>query len=149
MSAGAAPTWFDVGAILVVVAGGLHALVALLDTVRPRWFAPIDGAVRSAMESTGMRFRRPFPGDEARPSMWSFWLGFNVSHGLGVCAFGLLCLLVSGYDYGLVGRIDGLRPFTIAVPAAYFAIALRYWFNGVMLLTGAATACFAVAAVLA
>jgi hypothetical protein len=148
VNAGAAPAWFDAGAILFILAGGLHAVLALLDTIRPRWFAPIDRSVQSAMERTGMRFRRPFPGDEARPSMWSFWLGFNVSHGLGAFAFGLLCLLISTHDYGLIERIDALRPLTITVSAAYFGIALRYWFNGVVLLTGTATVCFAVAAVL-
>ncbi|HET6448444.1 MAG TPA: hypothetical protein VFG31_04975 [Conexibacter sp.] len=98
------------------------------------------------MDGTGMRFRRPFPGNEAKPSMWSFWLGFNVSHGLGVFCIGLLCLLIGSYDFDLVQRIDALQPLTIAIPAIYFVVALRYWFNGVMLLTGVATACFTIAA---
>ena len=95
-----------------------------------------------------MRFRALFAGDETRPSMWSFWLGFNVSHGLGAFAFGLLCLLLSSHDYALVDEIGALRPLTIAVAAAYFAVALRYWFWGVKILTGAATACFVLAALL-
>jgi len=148
MSASAAPTWFDVAAILLILAGGGHALVALIDTVRPRWFAPNDDAVRSAMERTGMRFRDPFPGDGERPSLWTFWLGFNVSHGLGVFSFGLVCLLISASDYDLIAQVDGLRLLTVAIPAVYFAVALRYWFNAVMLLAGSATACFAVAALL-
>lgn len=145
---GTAHTWFTIAAILIMAAGGGHALLALIDTVRPTWFTPIDDSVRSAMDGTGMRFRRPFPGPEARPSMWSFWLGFNVSHGLGAFTFGLLCLLIGNYDFELVTRIDAMRPVTIAISAAYFAVALRYWFNAVMLLTGAATACFTIAAVL-
>lgn len=148
MNAGAAPAWFDAGAIVFMLAGAPHLLLTLLDTVRPRWFAPNDGAVKSAMESTGMRFRRPFPGEKERPSMWTFWLGFNASHGLGVFAFGLFCLLIGTYDFGLVERIDAIRPLTIAVSVAYLAIALRYWFNGVVIVTVAATACFTIAAVL-
>lgn len=145
---GAAQTWFTAGAIVFMIAGGGHALLALVDTVRPTWFTPIDDSVRSVMDGTGMRFRRPFPGKEARPSMWSFWLGFNVSHGLGAFSFGLLCLLIGSYDFELVAHIDAMQPLTIAVSAAYFGVALRYWFNGVMILTGAATACFTIAAVL-
>jgi hypothetical protein len=143
-----AHTWFDVGASLFVAAGGAHALLTIFDTVRPTWFAPNDPAVKDAMQSTGMRFRAVFPGDPDRRSVWSFWLGFNVSHGLGACAFGLMCLLIAGYDYTLVQRIDLLQPLTIAVAAAYFAIAVRYWFWVVMILTGTATACFTVAALL-
>lgn len=148
MNAGAAQALFIVGSSVFVAAGGGHALLALVDVLRPTAFAPIDRSVQSDMEGTGMRFRRPFPGDESRPSMWRFWLGFNISHGLGACAFGLLCLLIGAYDFKLVERVDAIRPLTIAVAAAYFAIALRFWFNAVAIMTGVATASFVAAAVL-
>ncbi|MGC1164716.1 MAG: hypothetical protein WA862_01265 [Solirubrobacterales bacterium] len=41
-----------------------------------------------------------------------------------------------------------IRPLTIAVSAAYLAIAWRYWFYVVVIVTGAATVCFTLAAVL-
>jgi hypothetical protein len=148
VSSGAAQAWFIAGAIVFVLAGGLHALGALLDTVRPTFFAPIDDRVKAEMEGTGMRFRRLFPGDADRQSMWRFWLGFNVSHGLGAFAFGLFSLLIAVHDFNLVDRVDAIRPLTIAVSAAYLAISLRYWFYVVAVITGAATVCFTVAAVL-
>jgi hypothetical protein len=148
VSSGAAQTWFVAGAIVFMLAGGLHALGALLDTVRPTFFAPIEDPVKAEMEGTGMRFRRLFPGDAARQSMWRFWLGFNVSHGLGAFTFGLFALVIAAHDFQLVNRIDAIRPLTIAVSAAYLAISLRYWFYTVVIITGAATACFIVAAVL-
>ncbi len=147
MDFGGGQTWFIAGAILFLAAGA-HALLALLDTLRPRWFAPIDDSVRAPMEATGMRFRRPFPGEGSKPSLWRFWLGFNVSHGLGAFAFGAVCILIAAHDYGLVARIGGLQALTIAVAACYFLTALRYWFNAVQLLTGTATTCFLLAAVL-
>jgi hypothetical protein len=145
---GATQAWFTAGAIVFMVAGGLHALGALLDTVRPAFFAPIEDSVKPVMESSGMRFRRLFPGDAAKPSMWKFWLGFNVSHGLGAFTFGMFSLLIAAYNFKLVDRIDAIRPLTIAVSAAYLAISLRYWFYGVVIITGTATACFIVSAVL-
>jgi hypothetical protein len=148
VNAGAAQAWFSAGAIVFMVAGGGHALLTLVDAFRPLFFAPIEGSVKPVLEGTGIRFRRLFPGDAATPSMWRFWLGFNLSHGLGAFAFGLFCLLVAGYDFNLVERIDALQPLTIAVSATYFAIALRYWFYAVMIVTGAATACFTIATVL-
>ncbi len=148
MNSGAAQAWFIAGASVFMLAGGLHALGALLDTVRPTFFAPIEDSVIPVMESTGMRFRRLFPGDGARPSMWRFWLGFNVSHGLGAFTFGLLSLLIAAHDFKLVDSINAIRPLTIAVSAAYLAISLRYWFYAVVIITGAATACFIASAVL-
>lgn len=145
----AAQTWFIAGAIFFMVAGGGHALAALLDTVRPTFFAPIDDSVRSAMERTSFRFRRMWPrANDVTPSMYSLWLGFNISHGLGAFIFGLLCLLVAVHDFALVESIDAIRPLTIAVSAAYLALSLRFWFYVPAIVTGGATACFTVATVL-
>ncbi len=143
MNAGAAQAWFVAGTIPFIVAGGLHVLLALADTARPRSFAPRDRSVQPALEGTRIRF-----GGSAAPSMWRAWLGFNISHGLGVFTFGLLCLLIATYDFELVERIDAIRPLTIAFSAAYVALSLRFWFYGPAILTGTATACFTVATVL-
>jgi hypothetical protein len=150
VSAGAAEGWFVAGTILVMLAGGGHALATLLDTVRPTFFTPIEGSVKPVLEGTGIRFRGMFPGGDggATPSMWRFWLGFNISHGLGALTFGLLCLLIATHDFNLVERIDAIRPLTIAVSAAYLALSLRYWFYVPALIAGTATACFTVATVL-
>lgn len=149
MSSGAAQAWFIAGTIPLMLAGGGHVALTLLDTVRPTFFSPIKDSTRLGMEDGGMRFRAFFPGDAATPSIWRLWLGFNLSHGLGVFAFGLLCLLIATHDFGLVERIDGLRALTIAVPAAYLAISLVFWFYVPTLAAAGATACFIVAAALA
>jgi hypothetical protein len=126
-----------------MLAGGLHALLTLVDTVRPRYFAPRDRSLGPALEGTQIRF-----GGRAAPSMWSAWLGFNISHGLGVFTFGLLCLLIAVHDFKLVESVGAIRALTIAVPAAYLALSLRFWFWGPVLITGLSTACFTVSAVL-
>jgi hypothetical protein len=143
VNAGAAQAWFIAGTIPLIVAGGLHVLLTLADTVRPRYFAPRDRSLKPALEGTRMRF-----GGSAAPSMWDAWLGFNISHGLGVFTFGLLCLLIATHDFKLVESIDAIRPLTIAFPAVYLAVSLRFWFYGPVIITGASTACFMVAAVL-
>ena len=139
----AAQAWFVAGTIPLILAGGLHALYSLVDTVRPTYFAPRDRSVQPALEGTRMRF-----GGNAAPSMWNAWLGFNISHGLGVFTFGLLCLLIAAQDFTLVERIDALRPLTIAFSAAYLVLSLRFWFYGPAIITGIATACFTIATVL-
>jgi hypothetical protein len=149
MSGGAAQTWFIAGTIPLMLGGGLHALATLRDTVRPTFFAPIDGSVKPALEATGIRLRRMFPGGSgASPSMWKVWLGINISHGLGVFAFGLVCLLIATHDFKLVESIGAIRPLTIAFSAAYLALSLRFWFYGPAILTASATTCFTVATVL-
>jgi hypothetical protein len=143
VNGGAAQACFIAGTSVAMLAGGLHALLTLVDVFRPTYFAPRDAALTPAMETTSMRF-----GGRAAPSMWNAWLGFNISHGLGVFMFGLLCLLIATHDFDLVTRVDAIRPLTIAFTAIYFVVSLRFWFWGPTLLTATATACFTVAAVL-
>jgi hypothetical protein len=138
-----AQTWFIAATVPLILAGGLHALAALIDTVRPTYFAPIDRSVKPVVEGTGIRLV-----GRGTPSMWRVWLGIHISHGLGVFAFGLLCLLIATHDFTLVERIDAIRPLTIAFSAAYLALSLRFWFYGPAIITGIATACFTVATVL-
>jgi hypothetical protein len=149
MSASAAQGWFIAGTIPLILAGGGHALAALRDAVRPRVFAPVERSVKPAMEGTTIRLRRRFPGGNGSgPSMWSVWLGINITHGLGIFAFGLLCLLIAVQDFELVQSVDAIRPVAIAFSAALFAVCLRFFFYGPALVTGIPTACFVVATVL-
>ena len=143
VNAGAAQAWFVAGTIPLMVAGGLHALLALLDTVRPTYFAPIERSVKPVVEGTGIRLV-----GRATPSMWRVWLGINITFGLGILTFGLLCLLIATHDFELVERIDAIRPLTIAFSGALLAVSLRFFFYGPVIITGIATACFTVAAVL-
>ena len=148
MNAGAAQAWFVAGTIVCMLAGGLHVLATLLDTVRPTFFTPIEGSAKPVVEGTGIRLRRMFGGSGTTPSMWRVWLGINISHGLGVFTFGLLCLLIAVHDFGLVEDIDAIRPLTIAFSAAFLVLSLRFWFYGPVIVTGTSTACFTIATVL-
>jgi hypothetical protein len=146
--AGAAQAWFIAGTVPLLVGGGAHVLATLVDTVRPTYFAPIDGTVKPEMEGTGIRLVPMFGGSQERPSMWRVWLGIHISHGLGVFAFALLLLLIAAYDFTLVERIDAIRPLAIAFSAAYLVLSFRFWFYGPAILTIVATSCFTVATVL-
>lgn len=145
-----AQAWFIAGTIPMLVAGGGHALLTLVDTFRPTYFAPVDSSLEPALEGTGIRFRRLLPGgDHSRPSMWRAWLGFNISHGLGVFAFALLCLLIATQEFGLVERVEAIPILAAAVAGTYLLVALRFWFWGPVAITATSTACFTVAALLA
>ena len=149
MTGGAAQAWFVVATIPLIVAGCGHVVLTLVDTARPTYFAPVDGTLTPGMQATSIRLRRMFPrGNVEAPSLWRVWLGIHISHGLGVAAFGLLSLLIALHDYRLVSEIPGLQVLTIVFPAIYLVLSLRFWFYGPALITGTATVCFVVAAVL-
>jgi hypothetical protein len=148
VTASAEQGWFIAGTIPLIVAGGLHAVCTVIDAVRPTFFTPIDASAKPVVEGTGIRLVRMFGGSGERPSMWRVWLGINVSHGLGIFAFALLCLLIAVDDFTLIERIDAIRPLAVAFSAALLVLALRFWFYGPVVITAAATACFTIATVL-
>jgi hypothetical protein len=150
VNADAAQAWFIAGTVPLILAGGLHAFGAVLETVRPTFFTPTEGSVRPALEGSGISLRRMLPGGGSgeSPSMWSVWLGINIGFGLATFSFGLLCLLIAADDFDVVERIDAVRLLTIAFAAAALAISLRYWWYAQVVITGGATACFTVAALL-
>src|SRR6185436_10458110 len=77
-----------VGGLVVLMMGTLHGVLTLRDVFTPRAFTPTDDAVRLAMQGTRVAFNR-------RLNLWKAWLGFNLSHSLGVVLFGGLLLLAS------------------------------------------------------
>lgn len=136
---------FIVATAGLIAAGGAHAILTIWDSWRPRFFTPNDDRVRPRVQGTGIRFRALFPGNPDRPSMWSAWLGFNVSHGMGLVAFGLVLLLLAASDFHKVTDTGGLMPVTVAISALYLATSLRFWFYAPTVLVAIATACFATA----
>ena len=145
-SSSAAQFWFIAGTVPFLIAGGAHALLTLVDTVRPTFFAPQEPSLTPELEGTGMRFRLLVPGgDSSRPSMWRAWLGFNISHGLGVFAFGLLALVVALEEPALLERAEEIALIALAISATYLVLALRFWFWLPVLITATSTACFGIA----
>jgi hypothetical protein len=148
VNSSAAQAWFVAGTIPLMVAGAAHVVGTLIDTVRPTFFTPVDPSVKTTTEGTGIELVRKFGGGGTRPSMWRVWLGIHISHGIGVFAFALLCLLIAAHDFALVEDIAAIRPLTIAFGAVYVVLSLRFWFYGPLLITSTSTACFTIAAVL-
>lgn len=83
-----------------------------------------------------------------RMSMWRAWLGFNITHGLGLIFFGLTVLLIGIHDFGLIRAVPPLLPVIAVVSATYCVLSLRFFFWAPTVATGVATTCFLVAMVL-
>lgn len=140
---------FVAGTIPFIVAAGGHGLGALYDVRRPTFFTPADDDLRARMHESGVRGRALFPGRSVEhPSMWSAWLGFNISHGLGGAVFGITNLTIGLRDFD-AARNAGLLPLAVLVAAGYLVLAIRFWFWAPTTAVAIATTCFAVAWVLA
>jgi hypothetical protein len=124
-----AQSWFIVGTLPMIILGGAHLLLVLVDELRPTFLTPVDDSLRPRLESTTIRFRLLFPGGRGNArSMWRAWLGFNISHGLGLLTTGVVMLSLALHDFSIVRDVAVIQPLTIAVSATYLAISARYWF---------------------
>jgi hypothetical protein len=52
VNGGAAQAWFIAGTVPLILASGLHVLLTLADTVRPRYFAPRERSLKPVLEGT-------------------------------------------------------------------------------------------------
>jgi len=130
-----------VGAAIFVAMGAIHGLFTLRDVFDPKAFTPTDGSVREAMQGAKLAFNR-------RANVWLAWLGFNLSHSVGLLVFGGVGLALGGRHFELFADSLGVQALTILVAACYFALSVRFWFWGPAVGSGTALLCFLVSAFL-
>ncbi|MFY9268835.1 MAG: hypothetical protein WAO55_03700 [Candidatus Manganitrophaceae bacterium] len=126
------------GGFLFILLGLLHGFWSFLDVFWPRRFAPIKATVVEEMKTTGVRI------SGGRTSMWDAWLGFNISHSVGVILFGAFSVAGGFSLYALsIPKAALLLPASIGL--LYFLLSVRFWFYAPIVGTAMGTACFFVA----
>ena len=122
---------------IVASAAILFALgsVHLLYTFVGAKLAPRDPALKTRMAQSA-------PGITARASMWSFWVGFNISHSMAALLFGAI--------YGYLAMAHAALLFSSAYLLAVGALTLTglfvtgwvYWFRAPLIGIGIALLCY-------
>ncbi len=130
-----------IGAAIFVALGTLHGLLALRDISNPKAFTPIDPSVRQAMQGAKLAFN-------PRANVWQAWLGFNLSHSLGLVVFGGFSLALGWRHFEVFARSLVVQALTLLVAVSYFVLSVRFWFWGPALGSGSAFLCFLVSAFL-
>ena len=134
---------FIAGTVPYVLLGAVHVVWTLGDLRLPTRFRPVDETVIAAMQAERVAAFATAPGVR---SLWQSWLGFNLSHGLGLLLFGVIPLAIALQDYDLVDEITVIRPLTLVIPLVYLVLAWRFWFLGPAVATTVGFACFAASA---
>jgi hypothetical protein len=110
------------GALPFLVLGTAHAIATPRAPADAKGLSPSDPQLAEAMTRSGLRLTR-------RTDMWRAWVGFNLSHSLGVLVFAAFVFVTgrSAPVFAAEGRIG--VPFALVVAAAYLWLARRYWFR--------------------
>ena len=81
-------------------------------------------------------------------NLWQAWLGFNLSHSLGLLMFGGAFLYVGIRHSSLFSQSVLLQGCAILISAAYLVMSLQFWYSRPAIAWGIAMACFVLAAAL-
>jgi hypothetical protein len=110
------------GALPFFVLGLAHLAATPHSPGDVKGLSPSDPQLAEAMTRSGLRLTR-------RTDMWRAWVGFNLSHGLGVLVFALFVFVTgrSAPVFATEARIG--IPFAFGVSAIYLWLARRYWFR--------------------
>lgn len=132
---------FLLGALPFIVLGIAHALATPLTPEASKGLSPRDLAYRRSMTEQTVLLTR-------RTNLWLAWVGFNLSHSLGVELFGVVVLLVGRSPAAFAANAPTFVPLAIVVSGLYLAIGLRYWFHTPIIGIIISSVCFVLSGVL-
>jgi hypothetical protein len=132
---------FVLGAVPFILLGAVHILYSLRDVWTPKKLTPYDDSVRVSMQQSTLALTR-------QTTVWRAWLGFNISHGIGVLFFGLVYLILALSSSALLSKVTVLPLLAVAVSVSYLVLSVKYWFHIPAIGSGIGAACFLAALVL-
>lgn len=123
------------GALIFFVFGVYHGIFTLRDLSPPRTFTPTDEGVRRAMQKSRVAL-------DSRINLWDAWLGFNLSHSLGLVLFGGGLVAIAWLHFPVFARSPSVQVAALVVAAAYLILSARFWFRVPAIGVGIGLACF-------
>lgn len=130
---------FLLGSGIFVLLGCAHGLLTLRDLVSPRSFTPTEPSVRDAMAKAPLAFA-------PQTTVWLSWLGFNLSHSLGLLVFGVVFGALALRDVAWLQANPVLRLMPAVVALLYAVLAIRFWFWAPAVASALGCACLLAAA---
>ena len=113
---------FLAGGLILLLLGVAHAMLTPRHPSQPKGLSPSDPQLATTMSRTHIRLTR-------RLDMWSAWVGFNYSHGLGLVVLGGLVLLIGRGESSFSAEANVFVPFAFFASVIYLLLAAKYWFR--------------------
>jgi hypothetical protein len=129
---------FLAGGLVLLLLGTIHVVLTPQHTGERKGLSPVEPAVAESMARARVRL-------SDRMDMWRAWVGFNLSHSLGVSLLGLTVLLVGRTPASFAYNAAVFQPLAVVVSLAYLGLAVVYWFRGPVIGVGLSVALFACA----
>lgn len=127
--------FFLAGALPFLVLGVAHAVVTPLAVTDLKGLSPSDAELPSAMARSRLRITK-------RTDMWLSWVGFNLSHSVGILAFGAFVLVIGASSVGFAQRAAVCVPLSVLVSVSYLCLAVKFWFRTPIIGCALSVGCF-------
>jgi hypothetical protein len=105
-------------AAIILFFGSVH----LVYTFFTDQLTPVEGQMETAM-------KRVVPRISSGTTMWKAWVGFNVSHSMGLMLFGLIYGYLTVYQWEVLRRSYFLSGLGLLVLVGYVVLARAFWFK--------------------
>ena len=114
--------FFLAGGLPFLALGAAHALATPLSLGDRKGLSPTDQALSDRMAESRLRLTK-------RTDMWLAWVGFNLSHSLGLLLFASFVAIIGRSPASFGQQAAACVPLAALTSAAYFCLAARYWFR--------------------
>jgi hypothetical protein len=110
-----------VAAYVFLLMGVAHAALTLRDLKKPRAFTPRDATLRHVMQQSSIALHPAI-------NLWDAWLGFSMTHSLGLALFGGGFLYVGIFEPHVFASSWLLQSTAVLVSAIYLIVSIKFFF---------------------
>lgn len=110
------------GCIPFLVLGALHTLYTIADIYNPRRIIPSKAGVMGLMKESTLALTK-------ETDMWRAWVGFNISHGVGLLFFATTLLYFAVLHSAFLQGSVFLLTVAPLVALVYLLLSRKYWFR--------------------
>ena len=110
------------GCIPFLVLGLIHAVYTIADTYNPKKLIPYKPGVMGLMKESTLAITK-------ETDMWRAWVGFNISHGVGIVFFSATYLYLSSLHITFLENSLYLLLAAPTIALAYLILSIKYWFR--------------------
>jgi hypothetical protein len=110
------------GCIPFLVLGLLHTAYTIADIYNPQKLIPHKSGVMGLMKESTLALTK-------ETDMWRAWVGFNISHGIGLLLFSIIYLYLSILHISFLENSQFLLSVAPVIALIYFILSKKYWFS--------------------
>lgn len=110
------------GCIPFLVLGLLHTAYTISDTYNPKKLIPYKPGIMGLMKESTLAITK-------ETNMWRAWVGFNISHGVGLLFFSATYLYLSILHINFLENSLFLLSAAPVISLIYLFLSKKYWFR--------------------